>query len=48
MLKDSTPLKDHKENVSYDVDSPLTNIPVKDTNEYAIYKIYDEKVLQTI
>ena len=48
MLKDSPPLKDHKENVSYDVDSLLTNIPVKDTNEYVIYKTYNEKVLQTI
>ena len=48
MVKDSPPLKDHKENVSYDLDSLLTNIPVKDTNEYVIFKVYDEKVLQTI
>ena len=44
MLKDLPPLKDNGEYVVFNVNSLFTNIPLKDTIEYVIHKIYDEKV----
>ena len=48
MLKDLPLLKDNVEYVSYDVDLLFMNIPLKDTIENVIHKIYDGKVLQPI
>ena len=36
MLSNLPPFLDHEEDVSYDVDSLFTNIPIKDTIEYII------------
>ena len=48
MFKNLPTLKDNKVYVSCDIDSLFTNVPLKDTVECVIHKIYDEKVLQSI
>ena len=48
MLKDLRSLKYDENYISYNLDSVFTNIPLNDTIEYVIHKIYDEKVLQPI
>ena len=42
------PLQKNEEYVSYDVDSLFTNIPLKETIDYIIHKIYIEKFLKPI
>ena len=39
IIKDA-PLKDDEEDVSYDVESLFTNIPVKEKNEFSLDEIY--------
>ena len=48
LIKAFPPLQKNEEYVSYDVDSLFTNIPLKETIDYIIHKIYNEKFLQPI
>ena len=48
MLKVQPPLAEDEEYVSYDIVSLFTNIPVHDTVDYIIKKIYVEKKLPNI
>ena len=48
MIKALPPLQKNEEYVSYDVDSLFTNIPLKETIDYIIHKIYNEKFLKPI
>lgn len=48
ILKSQPPLADDEEYVSYDVESLFTNIPVEDTINYIVTKIYDENKLPII
>ena len=48
MIKALPPLQKNKEYVSYDVESLFTNIPLKETIDYLIHKIYNEKLLKPI
>ena len=48
MIKVLPPLQKNEEYVSYDVDSLFTNIPLKETIDYIIHKIYNEKFLKPI
>ena len=48
IIKALTPLQKNEEYVSYDVDSFFTNIPLKETVDYIIDKIYNEKFLKPI
>ena len=48
LLKDSPPLKDDEEYVSYDVDSLFTNIPLKETIGYISEQIYVHNKLPMI
>ena len=48
LLKDSPPLKDDEEYVSYDVDSLFTNIPLKETIDYISEQIYVHNKLPMI
>ena len=40
LVKELPPLKEDKENVSYDIESLFTNIPVNDTIDYILDQIY--------
>ena len=42
----SVPLQDDEEDVSYDVESLFTNIPVKETIEFILDEIYVRKVMK--
>ena len=48
MIKPLPPLQKNEEDVLYDVDSLFTNIPLKETIDYIIHKIYNEKFLKRI
>ena len=48
MLKQQTLLSPNEENVSYDVESHFTNIPVDDTISYIIDEIYQKNTLPQI
>ena len=48
LIKDRPPLNDDEEYVSYDVDSPFTDIPVAETIEYIIHQICIEKKIPPI
>ena len=48
LIKAFPPLQKNEEYVSYDVDSLFTNIPLKETIDYIIHKIYIEKFLKPI
>ena len=48
MIKALPPLQKNEEYVSYDVESLFTNIPLKETIDYIIHKIYNEKLLKPI
>ena len=48
MIKALPPLQKNEEYVSYDVDSLFTNILLKETINYIIHKIYNEKLLKPI
>ena len=48
MIKNQAHLRSEEEYVSYDVDSLLTNIPVKETIQYIIHQIYNEKKVSQI
>ena len=48
MIKELPPLQKNEEYVSYDVDSFFTNIPLKETIDYIIHKIYNETFLKPI
>ena len=48
ILKHQPPLNENEEYVSYDVESLFTNIPIQETIEYIIRKIYDEKKIPQI
>ena len=48
MIKELPPLQKNEKYVSYDVDSLFTNIPLKETIDYIIHKIYNEKFLKPI
>ena len=48
MLSDLPPLQDNEEDVSYDVESLFTNIPIAETIDYIISQIYDQKKLKSI
>ena len=43
-----TPLEEDPEHVSYDVESPFTNIPIKETIDYIKDQIYVQKNLKPI
>ena len=48
MIKALPPLQKNEEYVSYDVDSLFRNIPLKETIDYIIHKIFNEKLLKPI
>ena len=48
MLKDLPPLQDNEEDVSYDVESLFTNVPVDHTIKYICQEIYKNKKLKPI
>ena len=48
MLSIFPPLLDDEEDLSYDVESLFTNIPIKDTIKYIIEQIYTHKKLKPI
>ena len=48
ILKSQPQLEDDEEYVSYDVESLFTNIPIKDTIDYIVQKIYVENKLPII
>ena len=48
MLKDQTPLNPNEEYASYDVESLFTNIPLDETFNYTINKIYQKNRLPQI
>ena len=43
-----SPLLDDEEDVSYDVESLITNISIKGTIEYIVEQIYTQKMLKPI
>ena len=43
-----SPLLDDEEDVSYDVESLFTNIPIKGTIEYIVEQIYTQKMFKPI
>ena len=47
-IRDFPPLENVEEDVSYDVESLFTNIPVKETVNYILDQIYVHKTLQQI
>ena len=48
MLSNLPPLPDDEENISYNVESLFTNIPIKDTIEYIIEQVHARKKLKPI
>ena len=48
MIKALPPLQKNEEYVSYDFESLFTNIPLKETIDYIIHKICNEKLLKPI
>ena len=48
MLSNLPPLLEDEEDVSYDVESLFTNIPIKETIDYIIEQIYTYKKLKPI
>ena len=48
MLSNLPPLSEDEEDVSYDVESLFTNIPIKETIDYIIEQIYTHKKLKPI
>ena len=48
MIKAFSPLQKNEEYVSYGVDSLFMNIPLKETIDYIIHKIYNETFLEPI
>ena len=48
MLSNLPPLPDDEENISYNVESLFTNIPIKDTIEYIIEQVHAHKKLKPI
>ena len=48
MLSNLPPLPDDEENISYNVESLFTNIPIKDTIEYIIEQVQAHKKLKPI
>ena len=48
MIKVLPRLQKNEEYVSYDVESLFTNIPLKETIDYIIHKIYNEKLMKPI
>ena len=48
MLSNLPPLLYDEEDVSYDVESLFTNIPIKDTVEYIVEQIYTNQKLKSI
>ena len=48
LLKSQPPLQDDEEFVSYDVESLFTNIPINETIDYIVHKIYEENKLPSI
>ena len=48
MIKALPPLQKNEEYVLYDVESLFTDIPLKETIDYIIHKIYNEKLLKPI
>ena len=48
MLSNLPPLLNDEKDVSYDVESLFTNIPIKDTTEYIIEQIYTHEKLKSI
>ena len=47
-LLNNVPLSDGEEDVSYDVESLFTNIPIKETIDYICDEIYNRKKLKPI
>ncbi|XP_057316765.1 uncharacterized protein LOC130657781 [Hydractinia symbiolongicarpus] len=48
MLQNLPPLFADEENVSYDIDSLFTSVPVKETVEYICHQIYDKHDLKPV
>ena len=48
MIKGLPPLQKNEEYVLYNVESLFTKIPLKETTDYIIHKIYNEKLLKPI
>ena len=48
MLSSIPPLQNHEEDVSYDVESLFTNIPIQETINYITEQIYVHKKLTPI
>ena len=47
-IKDLPPLQEDEEDVSYDVESSFTNIPINETIEYILDQIYNKERLKPI
>ena len=47
-IKNIPPLQEDEEDVSYDVESPFTNIPINETIDYILDQIYSKKKLKPI
>ena len=41
------PLKEDEEDLSYDVESLFTNVPINDTVDYILHEIYEKKKTET-
>ena len=48
LIKDLPPLNDDEEDVSYDVESLFTNIPIDETIEYILDQIYNKEKLKPL
>ena len=48
MIKELPPLKENEEDVSYDIESLFTNIPINDTIDYILDQIYVQHKLKPI
>ena len=48
MIKELPPLKEDEEDVSYDIESLFTNIPINDTIDYILDQIYVQHKLKPI
>ena len=48
MIKELPPLQEDKEDVSYEIESLFTNIPINDTIHYILQQIYVQHKLKPI
>ena len=48
MIKELPPLKEDEEDISYDIESLFTNIPINATIDYILDQVYDQRKLKSI